>query len=677
MSKKDEALRYARQGLSVIPLNENAKTPALSSWKDYQSKRMTIADVGQFWAENPNYNVGIVTGSISNITVIDIDGEEGEESYRHADFEIPETMTVNTPNGRHFYLKYDNRFSTGTGFLNKIDVRNDGGYVVAPPSTVNGVSYVLDNGSDISMMDYVPDVFQVKAVSTTKEQLDPWVRESLMQGAGEGERNERATKLAGYFHSRGVSKDIILEVLKSFAEKCTPPMSHNEIEVIVNSVSRYEKSKERAFADGVIPSPMVKTNISGDVTVMWEAQGITAIVEQPSKDRERMKCRLTIKTTSHGYLYGPISFDLLSGTKRLEAVRALKQRQDEDWATILEYVCRLAVSSLESSSEFVDMTTYKRPEGKRNTWLIDGFLAKNKPTLIYADGGTGKSMFTVALAMSVSSGLNIIPELEVNESTGGSVVYLDWEAELEDHDERTEWICNGLNLDRQWEVNDFNIHYIRCRTSIFQMQIQIQKRIEETGAQLLVVDSLVPSVDSDANDADTARRFYQVLRSLDIPSLIISHTTKNPGDVDSKAKPFGSAYWWNQARSVWEIRKEQSAGDNYTDLAIINRKSNNWSIVEPIGVRMITEDMQSSEPKVTFEPITLATQNNSLSKVVPIKARIMSLLNGTIEGMSVKDIADELEENMDSVRQALRRGLGSAFIQSVDQTNNSKVWKLK
>ena len=92
---------------------------------------------------------------------------------------------------------------------------------------------------------------------------------------------------------------------------------------------------------------------------------------------------------------------------------------------------------------------------------------------------------------------------------------------------------------------------------------------------------------------------------------------------------------------------------------------------------MITEDMQSSEPKVTFEPITLATQNNSLSKVVPIKARIMSLLNGTIEGMSVKDIADELEENMDSVRQALRRGLGSAFIQSVDQTNNSKVWKLK
>ena len=48
MSKKDEALRYARLGLSVIPLNENAKTPALSSWKDFQSKRMTIADVGKF-----------------------------------------------------------------------------------------------------------------------------------------------------------------------------------------------------------------------------------------------------------------------------------------------------------------------------------------------------------------------------------------------------------------------------------------------------------------------------------------------------------------------------------------------------------------------------------------------------------------------------------------------------
>ena len=684
MSKKDEALRYARQGLSVIPLNEDAKTPALSSWKDFQSKRMTIADVGQFWAENPEYNVGIVTGSISNITVIDIDGEEGEESYRHADFEIPDTMIVNTPNGRHFYLKYDNRFSTGTGFLNKIDVRNDGGYVVAPPSTVDGVPYVLDNGSDISMMDYVPDAFQVKAGSGFKSvnDLDPWVRESLIQGAGEGERNERATKLAGYFHSRGIAKDIILEVLKGFAQKCTPPMIDNEIEVIVNSVSRYEKSKERAFADGVIPSPMVKVNATGDVTVMWEEQGITAMVEQPAKDRERIKCRLTIKTTSHGYLYGPISFDLLSGTKRLEAVRALKQRQDEDWATILEYVCRLAVSSLESSSDFVDMTTYQRTEEKRNTWLIDGFLAKNKPTLIYADGGTGKSMFTVALAMSVASGLNIIPELEVNESTGGSVVYLDWEAELEDHDDRTEWICNGLSSDRKWEVNDFNIHYIRCRTSIFQMHIQIQKRIEETGAQLLVVDSLVPSVDSDANDADTARRFYQVLRSLDIPSLIISHTTKNPGDVDSKAKPFGSAYWWNQARSVWEFRKEQTAGANHTDLALINRKSNNWSIVEPIGIRMKTENLKPTDPgipKVTFEPIALSSQNNSLAKAVPIKLRIVQALQTVVGGgLTTREIADEIAEEIDSVRMALRRGAGTIFVQTIDPAdNNSSSWKLK
>ena len=680
MSKKDEALRYARNGYSVIPLTENAKTPALSAWKDYQSKRMSLTDIGQFWASNPEYNVGIVTGSISGITVIDIDGDEGEQSYTNSGFEIPNTLTVNTPNGRHFYLKYDNRFSTGTSFLNKIDVRNDGGYVVAPPSVIDGNTYEIESDEYIEPVEWgvVPEQFQKResASALDPSQFDPWVSNALLAGAPEGQRNEVATKLAGYFHSRGIPKDILKTIIHSFAEKCTPNIPPDEVETIVDSVLRYERNKDRAFADGVIPPPIVRVMPSNDIRVLWADSGVEAFIEQPSKDRERIKCRLTIKTKSNGYLYGPISFDLLSGTKRLEAERALKKRQDEDWGTILEYICRLSVSSLESSSDFVDMVTYQRPPSRRNTWLIDGFLARNKPTLIYADGGTGKSMFTVALAMSVASGINIIPELEVNESTGGSVIYLDWEAELEDHDDRTQWICNGLDSNK-WSVNDFNIHYIRCRTSIFQMQVQIQKQIEETGAQLLVIDSLVPAVDSDANDADTARRFYQVLRSLDIPSLIISHTTKNPGDVDSKAKPFGSAYWWNQARSVWEIRKEQSAGDNYTDLAIINRKSNNWSIVEPIGVRMITEDMQSSEPKVTFEPITLATQNNSLSKVVPIKARIMSLLNGTIEGMSVKDIADELEENMDSVRQSLRRGLGSAFIQSVDQTNNSKVWKLK
>ena len=223
---------------------------------------------------------------------------------------------------------------------------------------------------------------------------------------------------------------------------------------------------------------------------------------------------------------------------------------------------------------------------------------------------------------------------------------------------------------------------LNLKLLVLLVQIQIQKRIEETGAQLLVVDSLVPSVDSDANDADTARRFYQVLRSLDIPSLIISHTTKNPGDVDSKAKPFGSAYWWNQARSVWEFRKEQTAGANHTDLALINRKSNNWSIVEPIGIRMKTENLKPTDPgipKVTFEPIALSSQNNSLAKAVPIKLRIVQALQTVVGGgLTTREIADEIAEEIDSVRMALRRGAGTIFVQTVDPAdNNSSSWKLK
>ena len=173
-----------------------------------------------------------------------------------------------------------------------------------------------------------------------------------------------------------------------------------------------------------------------------------------------------------------------------------------------------------------------------------------------------------------------------------------------------------------------------------------------------------------------------MLRSLDIPSLIISHTTKNPGDVDSKAKPFGSAYWWNQARSVWEFRKEQTAGANHTDLALINRKSNNWSIVEPIGIRMKTENLKPTDPgipKVTFEPIALSSQNNSLAKAVPIKARIIQVLQPVAgsPGLTTREIAEEIDEAQDSVRQALQRGSTDTFIQQVDQSNNNKLWKLR
>src|SRR4030066_861832 len=74
----DAAREYVSRGFSVFPLQENGKKPAVPSWKEYQTRKTTDAElVTWFGNGNPNnYNIGIVTGAISGITVVDFDTPE-------------------------------------------------------------------------------------------------------------------------------------------------------------------------------------------------------------------------------------------------------------------------------------------------------------------------------------------------------------------------------------------------------------------------------------------------------------------------------------------------------------------------------------------------------------------------------------------------------------------------
>ena len=102
---------------------------------------------------NPlKYNVGVPTGDVNNIIVLDIDikddGLTEWKAYMKEHGE-PLTLTVKTPSdGYHYYLKnkFENELiqylTTRTKYRGVgIDIRNNGGYVVAPPSTINNVAY--------------------------------------------------------------------------------------------------------------------------------------------------------------------------------------------------------------------------------------------------------------------------------------------------------------------------------------------------------------------------------------------------------------------------------------------------------------------------------------------------------------------------------------------------------
>lgn len=139
------ALWYFEQGWSVVPVMPGEKRPGVE-WAGYQTERASLEQIESWWSDlYKDHGVGVITGAISGLIVIDVDDGEGKDGgdsldilqLRHDD--MPETRTVATGGGgRHFYFKHpgdDVRIKTGVNVLGSgIDVRGDGGFVVAPPT---------------------------------------------------------------------------------------------------------------------------------------------------------------------------------------------------------------------------------------------------------------------------------------------------------------------------------------------------------------------------------------------------------------------------------------------------------------------------------------------------------------------------------------------------------------
>ena len=242
------ALLYASMGWKVFPLVHGSKKPTGGS-NGYIDATTDAEQIKQWWSDG-DFNIGIATGKDSNLTVIDIDGKRGLKSYESIIKEFPKegTRVVATPNGHHLYFQYNPAFHTGAGFLEGLDVRTDGGYVVAPPSVVNNEQYSVLRDYSVIPISVAPEVFLARnrndKVQVLEEDRPTWVATLLRKGVSEGQRNQSATSLAGYFHSKGIPNDIIETIMFSFAENCSPPFATQDLRRVIESVSRYDISEE-------------------------------------------------------------------------------------------------------------------------------------------------------------------------------------------------------------------------------------------------------------------------------------------------------------------------------------------------------------------------------------------------------------------------------------------------
>ena len=136
LTKNDETdSPLPKEEISQKVLNGFCKDPLLSYWKEYQKRLPTIKEVTEWFTQYPDANIAIITGRVSGIVVFDVDSEKGIE-YAKAKGGFPKTVCAKTGRGFHYYLKHpgNDPIKNRVNHDLTIDIRADGGYVVAPPS---------------------------------------------------------------------------------------------------------------------------------------------------------------------------------------------------------------------------------------------------------------------------------------------------------------------------------------------------------------------------------------------------------------------------------------------------------------------------------------------------------------------------------------------------------------
>ncbi len=140
---------------SLILLERREKKPQ-GPWKQAQTRRSSWSDLEAQLAASPDANRGVVTGAISQVVVLDLDSESAVEEAKRLG--LPVTLTVKTGKGVHAYFRHPGfPISNRTAFRPGMDIRGDGGYVVAPGSThPSGAVYTIIAG-DSAPLAAMPD----------------------------------------------------------------------------------------------------------------------------------------------------------------------------------------------------------------------------------------------------------------------------------------------------------------------------------------------------------------------------------------------------------------------------------------------------------------------------------------------------------------------------------------
>ncbi len=248
---RDAAQRLAARGFRLLPVA--GKIAMLEKWPERASIEAEFLD--KWWAVKKPPNIGIATGKGSGVFVLDVDPKKGGEralaelEAKHG--KLPKTVTAITGSaGFHCYFRHVEGLRNSANQVgNGIDIRADGGYVVAPPSThPDGGKYAWapERSPEETPIVDAPEWLVHLAMHG---QVVARVTDVSKLGAPvpQGERHRMMVSLAGHLLNYGFDGEMALETLSLFwAKRCEGEPHRGEIERTVKSaLQTFERNPPR------------------------------------------------------------------------------------------------------------------------------------------------------------------------------------------------------------------------------------------------------------------------------------------------------------------------------------------------------------------------------------------------------------------------------------------------
>jgi len=373
------------------------------------------------------------------------------------------------------------------------------------------------------------------------------------------------------------------------------------------------------------------------INYQWDKHGLRILIDRYNEDGHAELSFYSMNGSSERRIHFTRGNLLSTGFVETVLRKLTKKTTDIPWDDLLSYVIDKTMDTAREGAP-VDEIWPDYADTMETEYLLYPVLYKNHPSVMFGDYGSLKSWTSLLLAYVVQLPYadNKYGFATLDKST--TVLFLDYEDDKVSFQKRWTAISRGLAQPAM------PLKYRHMTSPLHDNVHQIKTLVERDNIGLIIVDSLGPAARGNLNDTEPAIKYHAALREIGVTSLTLAHTAKD--NITKKRTIFGSVFFTNLARSVWECKCEQDVGENEAIISIKHTKANLSRLHNPIGLQYTFDNNATKVMRYDLSKSGLEDQ-------LPIPTRILNLL---ADGpLSNNEICEKLGESYNSIKSITHR----------------------